>query len=931
MSCRIVLNPSLIMALVVGVSPILVAQSSTTGALSGTVRDAAGNPIAEAKVRITSSALIGERVAVTTKAGSYQISALPPGKYSVVITAPGFVTGKSPIAVELGQVVNQHFRLAAESLQGAIVEVVADGSKVDPAPSIGRNITYEALENISANRSLNELINITPGINNGVAWGGAQGNVNAYLVDGVNMSDPSAGGSFGYTNPDWFSEIQVGGIGAGAEYGGFTGGYINAVTKRGGNTVEGTADAYFSSSSWSSKTTYSHPNFNPPPSPKTEDKDLSVSIGGPIIKDKLWYFFSGEQLISQEATPGAVVPVELKNPRLMGKLTYQVLPSATLEAFFSWTGVYRTNRGIGLNYPPETCVSQNSGSPTFGLTWTQTFGGATVLTSRLSGFTSYDTRKPNGGDRPSVAVSAASDGSMVPGSLSGLTQWPANFTHFNNAVLGATNVKSRITASSILDHFRSSLLLSGDSHAFRGGFEWEQASDEQNEHVTGGRSYSAKYIAPVLNPDGSVRTPARISPTSALVGKELALNARIDRLMLFVQDTWTLSDRLTLRPGLRFEQFKGRAYGDKSPVWTTSTFAPRFGGTVALTADNRNVLKLHVGRYFDGLSMAYFDRATTGGGYTPRTQYVWGNAATDNVDVHNPEAIPLGAAGPTTTSYSSLQPGIKHPYQDEATASYERAFGQNWTVGLTGIYRNDYDMIARVLTNPAAMATGTWLYTIDPFTKLPVGAVYPDPATATWAIKNVDDAKRTYRSATLSAERRMANSWALSASYTRAQLRGNMTKAWGYNAPFETPSSLYNAEGLLPGFHEHEVKIRPVYKLGRFTFSGIFTYLSGERTTRTLTFNSSNIPALWYAPRGTDKYPSQKNLDLKVAAAVYQKKQTRVEAYVDVFNALNSSAPTAWDDTINTYYNVDTFNANFHKADIIQNPRSIRIGIRLRY
>ncbi len=925
------LNPSLVMALVLGASPVLVAQSSTTGALGGTVRDAAGAPVAAAKIRITSDSLIGERVTVTTKAGAYQISALPPGKYTLVITAPGFVTSKILVAVELGQVVTQHFKLAVESLQAATVEVVAIASNADPTPGIGKNITYEALETISANRSLNDLINITPGINNGVAWGGAQGNVNAYLVDGINMSDPSAGGAFGYTNPDWFSEIQVGGIGAGAEYGGFTGGYVNAVTKRGGNKVEGTADAYFSSSSWSSNSTYTHPNYHPPVSPKTEDKDISASIGGPIIKDKLWYFFSGEQLISQEATPGAVVPVELKNPRVMGKLTYQLLPAATLEAFFSWTGVYRTNRGIGLNYPPETCVSQNSGSPTFGLTLTQTFGASTVLTSRLSGFTSYDTRTPNGGDRPSVAVSAAGDGSMVPGSLSGLTQWPANFTHFNNAVLGATNVKSRITTSSILDHFRSGLLLPGDSHAFRTGFEWEQASDEQNEHVTGGRSYSAKYIAPVLKPDGSVLTPARISPTSALFGKELALNARIDRIMIFGQDTWTLNDRLTLRPGLRFEQFKGRAYGDTQPVWSTTTWAPRFGGTLALTADNRNVVKFHVGRYYDGLSMAYFDRATTGGGYTPRTQYVWGNAATDNVDVHNPEAIPLGAAGPTTSSFSTLQPGIKHPHQDEATASFERSIGQNWSVSLTGIYRNDYDMIARVQTNPAAWGSGTWLYAIDPYTKLPVGAVYPDAATATWAIKNIDDARRKYRSATLAAERKMANNWYLSASYTRADLRGNMTKAWGYNAPFETPSSLYNVEGKLPGFFEHEVKIRPVYQWGRFTFSGIFTYLSGERTTRTLTFNSSNIPAIYYAPRGTDKFPSQKNLDLKVAAALYKTKQTRVEAYVDVFNALNSSAPTAWDDTVNTYYNVDTVNANFHKADTIQNPRSIRVGLRLRY
>jgi hypothetical protein len=565
MSCRIPLNARLVLALAVGASPVLLAQSSTTGGLGGTVRNASGAPIAGARIQVTSQAMMGERTTRSSEAGAFQLSALPPGRYTLVITAPGFITAKVAAKVELGQVVTEHFKLAAESTQSAVVEVIAASALEEPVPTIGTNITAEMLETISANRSLTELINLTPGINNGVAWGGAQSNTNAYMVDGINMSDPSAGGAFGYTNPDWFSEIQVGGIGAGAEYGGYTGGYVNAVTKRGGNTLEGTADAYFSSSKWSALSTYHHPNYNPPPSPATQDKDISLSLGGPIVKDKLWFFVSGEQLISQEATPGAVVPVELKNPRLMGKLTYQLLPSATLEAFLSWTGVFRTNRGIGLNYPPETCTSQNSGSPTFGLSLTQTFGSSTVLTSRLSGFTSYDTRKPNGGDAPSVAVSAASSGAMVPGSLSGLTQWPANFTHFNNAVLGATNIKSRITAASTLDHFRTSAILDGDTHALRMGFEWEQASDEQNEHVTGGRSYQAKYVAPVLNADGSVKTPGRVAPSSATFGKELQLNARINRLMLFAQDTWTLNDRLTLRPGLRFERFRDGPTACPSP------------------------------------------------------------------------------------------------------------------------------------------------------------------------------------------------------------------------------------------------------------------------------------------------------------------------------------------------------------------------------
>ncbi|MFZ1613218.1 MAG: carboxypeptidase-like regulatory domain-containing protein, partial [Holophaga sp.] len=245
---------SALMLVLAAAPAALMAQTSTTSALTGLVRDANGQPFAGATVRISSPAMIGgEKVMKTAANGSYRFPVLPPGRYKIVVEAPGMPTQTGSETLELGRTSAVNWKL--QKVASATVEVSETTNSLDPAPTgLGKSFSLEELDNLPYKRDLSSIADLTPGVNGGVAWGGDRRNANAYMMDGMNVGDPGLGTPWIYANPEWFSEVQVGGIGAPAEYGGFTGGFINAILKRGGNKTEGAFNGYYSTSNWQAKT-----------------------------------------------------------------------------------------------------------------------------------------------------------------------------------------------------------------------------------------------------------------------------------------------------------------------------------------------------------------------------------------------------------------------------------------------------------------------------------------------------------------------------------------------------------------------------------------------------------------------------------------------------------------------------------------------------
>lgn len=285
------------------------AQTSTTGVIEGRVRDQAGNPVADATV--TAVANRAPAAAVTDAQGRYVLSNLPPGSYKVRAEA----NGKAPIVLdEVTVSINTRTRLDVTLVAGQTetVTVTAEAPVVDAkSVTTGGNFKVDKfIDQLPVGRNLASTLTLAPGVASGLGTGagnysisGSSGLENSYIVDGVNITNTGYGGIGSYNinygslgtgvTYDFLEEVQVKTGGIDVEYGQATGGVVNTVVKTGTNDLSGSVAMYAGSvvnnfeqadlfvgavnnakGSWNDNAQY----------------DLGLSVGGPIAKDKLFYF-----------------------------------------------------------------------------------------------------------------------------------------------------------------------------------------------------------------------------------------------------------------------------------------------------------------------------------------------------------------------------------------------------------------------------------------------------------------------------------------------------------------------------------------------------------------------------------------------------------------------------------------------------------------
>lgn len=911
---------SILVPLLVGLPAILVAQSSTTSGLTGTVRDPQGRAIPAATVRISSAALIaGEKVIRAEANGQYRFAALPPGLYKVTVTAPGFPVVSGVEVLELGKATTSNYTLLPPS---ATVEVVARVADLDSAPTgVSQNFPVDTIAGLpTASRSLSDILNLTPGVNAGSAWGGTGKGANAYMMDGINVGDPSGGTQWIYTNLDWFEEIQVGGVGANAEYGGFTGGYLNTIVKRGGNAFSGSVSSYYDSTSMQARSGNKDWAWSPGDKdvPAARNYDLSLNVGGPIVKDKVWFFVSAERENNETTNIGSNEPRQIKSNRFLGKVTWQATASGVFEAMLEYDNRdiqhKYTVESFGI-YEPAAGGYQTSPSRYFTTTWTETLGQATVLTAKLNGFNGGYDVLPYNGTTPSLYLDS--------------TPYV-----YNNVDLLEHNKRDRYSTSLVLDHFKTGLFTPGDSHAFKVGVEVEQASVQTVDSNPGG------WILHASSAKGDGLPPYTTKYAQTLLREDV--KERLDRSAAYVQDTWVVNERLSLMPGLRYESFQMRPFGSGN-LWNTSTLAPRLGASYALASDLRQVLKFHWGRYFTGANADFVDRSIPGA-YPNDLRYTWAKGTTFT-DIHNPPAglvnpasgTPRGVAG-----YASIDPKARQPYIDETTLSFETKVGADWAATATWIYRQWHQILIHE-DLLQTLETGHQIYD-------PVGArqiaisdyTNYDPSSQDWTVTNSDRAKRAYTSLTLALDRPLRDGWSLNASYTHARSYGNSSDLTGRSSLFDHPNNQINADGILGGTPDNEIKLRSVYELPstRTRFSLTFSCLQGVRWTRTVHADFYDAGGNYYGdifaePRGSEKYPTLSELDLRISQTIRLSPRITLEPYVDIFNVFNWGATTSYQSQANSNIDPDTASTgvyqDYKKPLSWQDPRKIRVGFRLKF
>jgi hypothetical protein len=297
---------ALIAAVVLSMAPALAQEQ--TGSIQGTVKDSSGAVLPGVTMEARSAALVGVANAVTDERGTYRFPALPPGTYTVTAALQGFDTAKvDGVVLLLGQILKIDLALKVGGI-AETVEVTGQTPLIDVKQSAAY-ATMEArtLEHLPKGRDYTSVIVMAPGAQSEAKAGGeaqidgASGSENRFIIDGMDTTS-LAGGTSGKPMPvDFIQQVQVKSSGYAAEFGGATGGVISAITKSGSNQLRGSAGLYYQSdrfygdmrpvrtySPWADNNALT--GMLPYQTPWSYVNPVG-DIGGPIAKDKVWYYF----------------------------------------------------------------------------------------------------------------------------------------------------------------------------------------------------------------------------------------------------------------------------------------------------------------------------------------------------------------------------------------------------------------------------------------------------------------------------------------------------------------------------------------------------------------------------------------------------------------------------------------------------------------
>lgn len=909
--------------------PWNVGAQSLTGAFLGTVRDTHGGSVPGAVVRIGSAALIGGSVEVTTNdKGQVRFPVLPPGTYAFEITKPGFTRAiVSGIEVGAGETVARIVVLEPASVSESVVVSGAASRLLGRQPGFGTRFGPEDLRTIPTRRaSMFDVVRAAPGISptspssgtaTTVSAFGSGINTNAFLIDGTNFTCPCIGVARSEPGIDFIHEVQVQTAGASAEFGNIQGAVINVIMRQGSDRF-----LYDASSYWQPAGLTSQPVRLPLGNIRGERetgyervryRDATANVGGPIIRNRLWFFAGYQHLRDSDSQPGTdgTRPRRYQQDKVVGKFTWRPAPGWTV--FNSFHGEFWVNpQQPTINRPYETTLRASGSVPsfTFGHV-THSLSANTVWDMRVGHFVYNEESRPSTGD-----PTAASRADIATNVLSGA---PPVFT---NITLGRTSAKAT------LSHYRTGLF--GADHDLKAGGQVERGGHTVAIVVPTGERFIDNNRRPFLK---IARAPSRI-------GGEFSTAAA------FVTDSIKLGDRLTISAGVRFEHNRafsqdlhgvdlaGRTtdeiFRGLGTLYTWNVLSPRLGATTKLDRGGRTILRASYGRFYQGVLTAEIDFFHPGAAPVYQTNLVTGQVRVDDPKVN-----------------LRLDPQTRAPHTDEYSVGVDRQLGRRLAVAIAYVHKNGRDAIGwtdiagryRQETRTLGNGMSVPVFLLD--------TMVTPPDARRYLLTNQKDYAAKYHGLVIAAEKRRSHGWQAFGSYTLSRATGlqpsSGTTAGGEQSstvgPAGTfgrdPNDLTNARGRLANDRPHVVRVMASIDVPRtgLLVAGNLQHFSGKPWAATTDIDAgAHNPAqrILLEPRGSRRLSSQTLLDLRVSRAIVAARAVRIELLADVLNALNEAAEEGLVSdrlaTVNAAHE-----ANFGLPNVFVDPRRVMFGVRFNF
>jgi hypothetical protein len=941
------------------------AQMPTKGNLSGTITDEDGGPLPGVAVEAMSPSLLGKATAVTDVNGKYRLLSLTPGLYTVTFNLQGF---RPVIREGIVVQINATVRVDIIMQMGAIEEeitVVGESPLIDvKSTTKGMTITKVMFEILPKGRNFDTLVTAVPGVNNepwlgGVSVDGASAAENMYYVDGTDITQIDRGRAGQGAAFEFVEEVQIVASGYEAEYGGALGGVVSVITRQGGNEFHGELIGYYSGSRLTGherdvlRQTPDDPrvseyfNYQDAYGKDTVDRlEVGFSLGGYIVKDRLWFFGSflpvfrdTERYVEFLSGQTGTYTQDQRWWNFQGKLTAQPfgfmrLGGSFLNNFYKYRGSLPSRVGTS-NYDDPNWGKYGYDYPN----WTASGFADLTLASNLmvnirGGKFRYNTtnEQVSGADTGTPRWYLSGEGTAyfdgTPLEIPAEYQKPRNWMARGRIYDIDRLIKHKSHLGADFTFFTT---LAGE-HAWKFGVQWVRQGEDTSRVVD--KNFPEVYFrwgrnAIVSGYDYGTGKygyyEVRGNDATGPFGE--FFNVTNDRWSLYLQDSWTIGEKLTLNLGIRAESEYIPPFSEDpsipknfNPIEFSfgDKLAPRLGFIYDVHGDTTLKIFGSFGIYYDVIK-TYMPAHSYAGfkwksAYYALDQYEW-----DVIGLNgNFPGDLLALIDHRTPSFDSTDPDLKPVGQREISFGAEQFVMENLSASIRVVNKE----LIRIIEDVGVIVPGVGekYYECNPGFgySLHVGngsgkfdPKYPETPKAT----------RHYWAVNFALDKRLSNNWLAGFSYTWSRLTGNTaglgsSDEYGRTSPYVERAfdnwamafdkDLKVLDGPLMTDRTHFFKLYGAYTFPwRLTIGGVINAMSGTPWTERWTvlgtywypFNRGNrqlddgslvserFPFIWYANlyaeynlKITQRYRLQINInvdnvfDIATATRVYNNK-----------------------------------------------------------
>ena len=974
----------------------------TTGGIRVNVLDEDGKVLPGARVSAQSPEALGTRASVADAAGLALLSGLSPSNdYLVTISLSGFNTARyENVLVKSGSVTAISVTMSVAAMEAEII-VTAESPLVDFSSAMtGADLSLELMEALPTGRSYQSYLQLVPGVmptdpsvdsqnpavRSGLNYADIGGNLgrsrdNFYYIEGIDVTDAYDGYTGANLNVEIIQEQRVVTGGIPAEFIGAPGLVSSVITKSGGNEYHGSLNFFFQNDSLMQDNEHVESSV-------FSAYDAAFTLGGPIVRDKAWFFASYRMLdrdedVSALDTGEYMRTVNSSSTQAFAKLSWS--PSSPIKI----TGTFLTDPMTDDGSTSQQVLnnrdrSTETGGNRYILNYSQVLGPAYLSLStgmhngELSNyaanqdiynqvyfragddFTSADEQLGGYG----IDIEDQRDNIFAKGTFEWYlgSSWGdhtisfgaeyidhermRDFTYPGDVNYSSYNSQySGVTAGELRQGDWTGSQWNYDNVSdFNGLILAIDASPNRDQHyatldLNGDGTITTDELAVAMIFDSTAGNPnAMLNYYRIVITENAPTTFNSKGMTFFAQDSWQLKN-FTVNAGLRAEQWKHYATDGSKISEFDLDLAPRLGVVWDVTGQGKMKLSAYFGRYYDPIRMNMTAFAGTLVG-SSRDEQVWTNF----------EWLTYRVRGGTQTQDALFAPSTQTPYTDDFQLGFEVDLGANMSFEALVIRRKTRDVMEDYdLCLYAYCIDGTTYYEdINDPDSMWLGFDYfgyDENPGSNFVIATLAGGKRDWDGIELVFRKRFSNRWQGLASYTFADAMGNSNS--DSNADFQgdvewlDPRSPHQW-GRQPGMIEHLAKIGGSYAFDfGLQLGGFLSYSSGTVASRTWSIYRRNLPmrvdeayeyggmtTRWLAENavGSRENDSWTTIDLRGTYTFNLGRRYSLELFLDVFNLLDDQAAVRNQDVV-----AGTGGVAFGEPLQWVPPRRMYLGARLNF